>query len=72
MKCLLNLDSTENPRAFEKYSNPPVGLGISGKNRFSVEFILVETKQVVGINVNVVLTQQTCGRRSSMSAGSKR
>jgi len=30
MRC--KLDSTENPRSFEKYPTPPVGLGISRTN----------------------------------------
>ena len=34
--------------------------------------IFVETKRVVGSNINVILTQQTCRQRSSMVAGSKR
>ena len=37
-----------------------------------IEFIVVETKQFVGGNINVILTRQTCSQRSSMSAGSKR
>ena len=36
-----------------------------------IEFIIVKTKRFVSSNVNVILTQQTCGQRSSMSAGSK-
>jgi len=37
-----------------------------------IEFVLLETKRFVGSNVNVILTRQTCGQHSSMSAGSKR
>ena len=37
-----------------------------------IEFIVVETKQIVDSNVNMILTRQTCGQRSSMFAGSKR
>jgi len=37
-----------------------------------IECVLVETKQFVGSNVNVILTQQTCGQRSSMSAENNR
>jgi len=37
-----------------------------------MEFVVVETKRFVGSNVNVILTLQTCGLRSSISAGSKR
>ena len=37
-----------------------------------IESVLVETKQLAGSNSNVILTRQTCGQHSSMSAGSKR
>ena len=37
-----------------------------------VDSVFVETKRFVGSNVNVILTLQTCGQRSCMSAGSKR
>jgi len=37
-----------------------------------IEFIVVETEEFVGSNVNVILTRQICGQRSSMSVGSKR
>jgi len=50
------LDSTENPRSFEKYPTPPY----------------VEMKRFVGSFVNVILTRQTCGQRSSRDAESKR
>jgi len=40
--------------------------------RHSVEFVVVETKQFIVSNVNVILTRQTCGQRSSMLADSKR
>jgi len=40
--------------------------------RHFIEFVVVETKPFVGSNVNMILTRQTCGQRSSMSAGSKR
>jgi len=33
--------------------------------RHFIEFIVVETKQFVGSNVNVILMRQTCGQRSS-------
>ena len=36
--------------------------------RHFIEFVVVETKQFVGDNVNVILTRQICGQRSSMSA----
>ena len=39
--------------------------------QFTRHFI-VETKQFVGTNVNVILMQQTCGQRSNRAAGSKR
>ena len=37
-----------------------------------MEFVFVETKQIVSSNSNVILTQQTCGQRSGMAAASKR
>jgi len=40
--------------------------------RHFIEFVVVEMKQFVSSNVNVILTRQTCGQRSSMAAGSKR
>jgi len=35
-----------------------------------IEFVLVETTQLFGCTVNVILTRQTCGHRSSRVAGS--
>ena len=40
--------------------------------RHFIESVVVETKPFASSNVNVILTWQTCGQRSSMSAGSKR
>jgi len=37
-----------------------------------IESVVVETKWFVSSSVNVILTRQTCGQRSSMSAESKR
>jgi len=37
-----------------------------------IEFFVVETKWFVGSFVNVILTRQTCGQRSSRAAKSKR
>jgi len=37
-----------------------------------IDFFVVETKRFVGSFVNVILTRQTCGRRSSRAAESKR
>ena len=37
-----------------------------------IEFFAVETKRFVGSFVNVILTRQTCGQRSSRAAESKR
>jgi len=37
-----------------------------------IESVIVETKRFVGSNVNVILTRQTCGQRSSRAAGGKR
>jgi len=58
-----------------------VGLGISqtsanlsgiGFERHFIKFIVVETHEFVGSNVNVILSRQTCGQRSSRAAESKR
>ena len=35
-------------------------------------FLIVETKRFVGSTINVILTRQTCGQRSSGAAESKR
>jgi len=40
--------------------------------RHCIEFVVVETKQIVSDNSNVILTRQTCGQRSGMAAGGKR
>jgi len=40
--------------------------------RHLIEFVRVETNQCVGSNPNMIWMRQTCGQRSSMSAGSKR
>jgi len=40
--------------------------------RHFIEIVVVETKRFVSSNVNVILTRQTCGQRSSMSAAGKR
>ena len=37
-----------------------------------IEFVVVGTKQLVSSTVNVFLTRQTCGQRSSRAAESKR
>jgi len=37
-----------------------------------IDFFVVETKSFVGGTVNVILTRQTCGQRSSKAAESKR
>jgi len=37
-----------------------------------IEFFVLETKHFVGSFVNVILTRQTCGQRSSRAAESKR
>ena len=46
-------------------------LGIHFTSYF-IEFVVVETKRSASSNVNVILTRQICGQRSSTSAGSKR
>ena len=38
---------------------------------YFIEFLVVETKWFVGSFVNVILTRQTCGQRSSRAAESK-
>ena len=40
--------------------------------RHFIEFLFVETKQIVSSNSNLVSTRQTCGQRSGMAAGNKR
>jgi len=40
--------------------------------RHSIEFVVVETKEIVGSNSNMILTQQASGQRSGMAAGGKR
>ena len=40
--------------------------------RYFIEFVVVETKQIVGSNSNMMLTRQTCGQRSGMAVGGKR
>jgi len=39
---------------------------------YFIEIFVVETKRFVGSFVNVILTRQTCGQRSSRAAESKR
>jgi len=39
--------------------------------KYFIEIVLVKTNQLFGSNPNVILTQQTCGQRSGMAAGSK-
>ena len=39
--------------------------------RHFIEFVVVETNQIVGTNSNEILTRQTCGQRSGMAAVSK-
>jgi len=39
---------------------------------YLIEFVLVEVKQIVSSNSNVISTRQTCGQRSGMAEGSKR
>jgi len=36
-----------------------------------IEFVLVETNQLVSSNPNVIFMRETCGQRSGMAAGSK-
>jgi len=40
--------------------------------RHFIEFVVVETKQIVSSNSNVILTRHTYGQRSGMAAGGKR
>ena len=40
--------------------------------RYFIEFVVVETKQIVSSNSNVILRRQTCVQRSGMAAGGKR
>jgi len=68
----------EQSRSFSKVK---LGLGISQTNadfngiQFTthfIDFFVVETKRFVGSFVNVILTRQTCGQRSSRAAESNR
>jgi len=82
IKCFVKLHSTENVY-FRTIPNPTlrqgwvslkrtcVFSGIQSKKHF-IEFVFVEPNQLFGSNVNMILTRQTCGQSSSMSAGSKR
>jgi len=45
--------------------------GIQFRTHF-IDFFVVETKRFVSSTVNVILTRQTCGQRSSKAAESKR
>jgi len=45
--------------------------GIQSATYF-IEIFVVETKRFIGSFVNVILTRQTCGQRSSRACGSKR
>ena len=40
--------------------------------RHFIEFVVVETKQLVSSNLNVIVTRKTCGQRSSMCAGRRK
>ena len=40
--------------------------------RHFIEFVVVETNQIVSSNSNVILMRQTCGQRPGMAAGGKR
>jgi len=40
--------------------------------RHFIEFVVLETNQMVGSNSNVIFTRHTCGHRSGMNAGGKR
>jgi len=40
--------------------------------RYFIEFVVVETKQIVSGNSNMMLTRQPCGQRSDMAAARKR
>ena len=69
-------------QSFQKWVVPCLGMKfmeylsmMSPQCMFSIvrpTFVVVETKGFVISNVNVILTPQTCGQRSSTSAGSKR
>jgi len=40
--------------------------------RYFIEFVVVETKQIVSCDSNVILTWQACGQRSGITLGGKR
>jgi len=56
---------------FEFLDRTRILSGIQFKKHL-IDFIVVETKKFHRSIVNVILTRQTCGQHSSMSAGSKR
>jgi len=82
MKCVLNwIPLKIRVRSRNTQSHLKVGLSISQTNADSEwnpvynafhRFFVVETKRFVGSFVNVILTRQTCGQRSSRAAESKR
>ena len=76
-RCVLESIYTFFPN-IKKNSAFKVGLGISQTNailsgiQFTTHFVwifVVETKRFVGSFVNVILTRQTCGQRSSRACG---
>ena len=68
-------------RSFFDQIQQPLKVGISERTRilsgtqfptYFIEIFVVETKRFVGSFVQVILTRQTCGQRSSRAAESKR
>jgi len=55
---------------FNSFQQTCVFSGIQLKQHF-IEFVFVETNEVVRSNSDMILTRQTCGQRSSRVAGSK-
>jgi len=47
------------------------GVGKKKHKKLEILRFVVETKQFIGSFVNVILTRQTCGQRSSRAAESK-
>ena len=82
-EMLCKPDSNEYARSFRTKPKPTLRQGwVSSKRtcvfsgiqftRQFIEFVVVETKQIVSSDLNVILTRQTCGQRSGMAAASKR
>ena len=68
MWVLGNLDVTVLRQGWVFSKRMCVFSGIYFTTHF-IEFVVMETKQIVRSNSNVILRRQTCGQRSGMAAG---